>query len=151
VHPLCTSESIFLHDEEKVTYGASPPSDAYSLYMKMNVSIVSVTGAESLSMERSVSRLHEGIRLHLYVGVYSPLVSIRGLLPPTSLSSAIPCVFLMNLCSPMFLRHPVGFDGYLAGISLSSCTLFSFVNIGADMLRIPLCLIEHVGILQKSA
>ena len=118
--------------------------------MKMNVSLVSVTGAESLSMERSVPRLHEGIRLHLYVGVYSPHVSIRGLLPPSSLSSAIPYVFLMNLCRPMFLRHPVGFDGYLAGISLPICTLFSFVNIGACMLRIPLCLIEHVGILHIS-
>ena len=83
--------------------------------------------------------------------IYSPLVSISGLLPPSSLSSAIPYVFLMNLCRPMFLRHPVGFDGYLAGISLPICTLFSFVNIGACMLRIPLCLIEHVGVLQKSA
>ena len=51
VHPLCTSESIFLYDEN-VTYGASPPSDAYSLYMKMKVSLVSIAGAESLSMER---------------------------------------------------------------------------------------------------
>ena len=82
-------------------------------------------------------------------GIYSPLVSSSGLLPTSSLSSTIPRVFLMSLCRSMFLRHPVGFDGYLAGISLPSCTLFSFVNIGADMLRIPLCLIEHVGILQK--
>ena len=84
-------------------------------------------------------------------GIYSSLVSSSGLLPPSSLSSAIPRVFLMNLCRSMLLRHPVGFDGYLAGISLPICTLFSFVNIGAGMLRIPLCLIEHVGVLQKSA
>ena len=83
-------------------------------------------------------------------GIYSSLVSSSGLLPPSSLSSAIPRVFLMNLCRSMLLRHPVGFDGYLAGISLSSCTLFSVANIGADMLRIPLCLIEHVGILHIS-
>ena len=83
-------------------------------------------------------------------GIYSSLVSSSGLLPPSSLSSAIPRVFLMNLCRYMLLRHPVGFDGYLAGISLSSCTLFSVANIGADMLRIPLCLIEHVGILHIS-
>ena len=90
---------------------------------------------------------------------HSPTSLCGGILSscidPWSLTSKLvvvgdPSCVSHEFVQPMFLRHPVGFDGYLAGISLSSCTLFSVANIGVDMLRIPLCLIEHVGILHIS-
>ena len=78
--------SIFLYEGENVTESASPLSDADSLYMKMKVSLVSIAGAESLSMERrvclsslwrhsSTSSLYGGYTLLFYRAVVSYLQS----------------------------------------------------------------------------
>ena len=78
------------------------------------------------------------------------LVSDRCVPSPTS--NLLVLDDLMNLYRSMFLRQPLGSVGCLAGVCIAhfnvQCTFFSIVKIGVYMLRVPLYLAGHVGILQ---